>query len=345
MKPALIRALEGDTLPRIPFWYMRQAGRYLPEYNELRRGRTFIEVMENVDLSVEISLQPFRRFRMDGVIMFSDILTPIRGAGIPLHFEEKKGPVLEKTVQNELDIEMFRAFDPAAHCPYVKDILQRLRGHLEKESDRPALLGFAGSPFTLASYLVEGGGTQKFEKTKEFIFKRTQLFASLCDALTDLTIRYLRMQIDAGAEAVQIFDSWGGILSPAHYDEFSSPYTRRIISAIRGDGKAPVILFVGNGSHLLDRIAAQNPSAVSLDWRIDAAQVKRDVPDSMAVQGNMDPLVLYGTPERTAAETRRVLESFGKRKGYVFNLGHGIHPASPVENVQAMIQEVRSFKV
>ncbi|HMZ37211.1 MAG TPA: uroporphyrinogen decarboxylase family protein, partial [Leptospiraceae bacterium] len=147
MKPALIRALEGEMLDRIPFWYMRQAGRYLPEYNELRRGRTFIEVMESADLSVEISLQPYRRFKMDGVIMFSDILTPVRGAGIPLHFEEKKGPVLEKTVQSESDIDMFRAFQAEKACPYVKEILTRLRAHLASEEDRPALLGFAGSPF------------------------------------------------------------------------------------------------------------------------------------------------------------------------------------------------------
>ncbi len=344
MKPALIRALEGEMLDRIPFWYMRQAGRYLPEYNELRRGRTFIEVMESADLSVEISLQPYRRFKMDGVIMFSDILTPVRGAGIPLHFEEKKGPVLEKTVQSESDIDMFRAFQAEKACPYVKEILTRLRAHLASEEERPALLGFAGSPFTLASYLIEGGGTQKFEKTKECIFRRTELFNSLCDALTDLTIQYLRMQIDAGAEAVQIFDSWGGILSPAHYKEFSAPYTARIISALRADGKAPVILFVGNGSHLVPLMAEQKPDALSLDWRISADQVRREIPDSIAIQGNLDPLVLYGTAERTGNETRKVLAAFGNRKGYVFNLGHGIHPATPIENVQAMIESIRSFK-
>jgi uroporphyrinogen decarboxylase len=152
------------------------------------------------------------------------------------------------------------------------------------------------------------------------------------------------MQIDAGAEAVQIFDSWGGILSPAHYKEFSAPYTARIISALRADGKAPVILFVGNGSHLVPLMAEQKPDALSLDWRISADQVRREIPDSIAIQGNLDPLVLYGTAERTGNETRKVLAAFGNRKGYVFNLGHGIHPATPIENVQAMIESIRSFK-
>lgn len=341
MEPIIVQALRGQKTSRVPFWYMRQAGRYLPEYNELRLGRTFIEVMESPDLSVEISLQPFRRYGMDGVIMFSDILTPLRGAGIPLHFEEKKGPVLGKTIEHESELSMFSDFDPARGCSYVAEILQRLRSELAKESAPPGLLGFAGAPFTLASYLIEGGSTSKFEKTKAFIFSKPEFFARMSDVLADMTIRYLTMQVKAGAQAVQIFDSWGGILARHHYQEFSVPYTSRIIREIQKLG-VPVILFTGNSAHLLEDLTAQKPDCISLDWRITQEAAAR-IPAEISIQGNMDPLVLYGSKERTALETRRVLACFGSRKGFVFNLGHGIHPQSPLLNVETMIAEVRSF--
>ncbi|MCE9596871.1 MAG: uroporphyrinogen decarboxylase [Spirochaetia bacterium] len=343
-QPIIVRAMRGESTERIPFWYMRQAGRYLPEYNEIRRGKSFIEVMENPDLAFEVSMQPLRRFQMDAIIMFSDILTPIRAAGIPLHFEEKKGPVLEKIVQSESDLEIFRSFDAGRDCPYVTEILQRLSAEAQTMANRPAVLGFAGAPFTLASYLVEGGSTQKFEKTKACIFKQTDLFLKLSDVLTELTIAYLRMQIEAGADAVQIFDSWGGVLSPDHYGEFSAPFTKRIIESVQKMGK-PVILFVGNSSHLLAQMNAQKPDVISLDWRITATRARAEIAPAIALQGNMDPLVLYGTPERTRIETLRVLEAFSDRRGYIFNLGHGIHPASLMENVQTMVDTVKSFKV
>lgn len=341
MEPVLVQALRRQKTSRVPFWYMRQAGRYLPEYNELRRGRTFIEVMESPDLSVEISLQPYRRYRMDGVIMFSDILTPLRGAGIPLHFEEKKGPVLGRTIENETELAMFRDFVPENGCSYVAEILRRLRETLSKEAEPPALLGFAGAPFTLASYLIEGGSTSKFEKTKAVIFSRPEFFAALSSALADLTIRYLAMQVNSGAQAVQIFDSWGGILSRDHYREFSMPYTKRIIQETQKLG-VPVILFTGNSAHLIADLAEQTPDCISLDWRV-SAEAARSIPGTIALQGNMDPLVLYGSVERTRMETKRTLEAFRGRAGYVFNLGHGIHPASGLENVQAMIETIRAF--
>jgi uroporphyrinogen decarboxylase len=342
MEPILVQALRGQKTSRIPFWYMRQAGRYLPEYNEIRLGRTFVEVMESPDLSVEISLQPYRRFHMDGVIMFSDILTPLRGAGIPLHFEDKKGPVLGRTIHYESELSMFSDFQPEKGCGYVVEILQRLRAELAKETSPPGLLGFAGAPFTLASYLIEGGSTSKFEKTKGVLFSRPEFFARMSEALTELTIRYLTMQVNAGAQAVQIFDSWGGVLARHHYQEFSVPYTSRIIQAVQKLG-VPVILFTGNSAHLLDDLISQKPDCISLDWRITPEEASR-IPASIALQGNMDPLVLYGSKERTITEVRRVLSAFGSRKGYVFNLGHGIHPQSSLENVDAMLQEVRMFQ-
>jgi uroporphyrinogen decarboxylase len=360
--PMLIDAFAGRKTPRIPVWYMRQAGRYLPEYNELRRGRSFLELSETVELAVEVSLQPFRRFAVDGIIMFSDILTPLKGAGIPLHFEEKKGPVLDQTVADESELRHLRAdFDPAVDTAHVADILKTLRAHIDalpavNESGlpgRPALLGFAGAPFTLASYLIEGGTSKKFEKTKGAVFGATDFFHRLSERLTDLTIRYLKMQIDAGADAVQIFDSWAGILSPADYAEFAAPYTQRIVAALQEYTQKPVILFVGNSAHLLTEMIAQKPRVLSLDWRVQAGALRREmeaagVQNTMAVQGNMDPLTLYGSIERVRRAATRVLENFAnlsKQGGYVFNLGHGIHPGSPIPNVQAMLDTIRGYRL
>lgn len=348
----LIRALRGEKTREIPVWYMRQAGRYLPEYNELRAGRSFLELSGTVELAVEVSLQPWRRFGMDGVILFQDILTPLHGAGVPLHFEEKVGPVLERTVESESDLDMLTGFEAARDTAHVARVLQQLRSiiadadfpnEISRQRGKPALLGFAGAPFTLASYLIEGGTSRRFEKTKAFAFGRSALFQRLCEILADMQADYLRMQLEAGAEAVQIFDSWGGMLSPADYREFAAPYTWRILDRLRDTGK-PVILFVGGGSHLLPDMIAQAPEAISLDWRIQPADAVKSVPDYIALQGNLDPLILYGESERVRTSTERILRGFSAHRGYVFNLGHGIHPQTPIENVQVMLDTVRAFQ-
>jgi uroporphyrinogen decarboxylase len=334
---------------------MRQAGRYLPEYNELRRGRSFLELAETVELAVRVSLQPFERFAVDGIIMFSDILTPIKGAGIPLHFEERLGPVLEQKITGAGELSHLNAdFDPISDTAHVDHILRNLRGHIDglalPVEHRPALLGFAGAPFTLASYLIEGGTSRKFEATKAALFGDSDFFHALSARLTEISIRYLKMQLDAGADAVQIFDSWGGILSPADYAEFSAPYTGRIVQALQEYSDRPVILFVGNSAHLLPEMIAQKPRVLSLDWRVRPAaildeMVRQGDPD-LALQGNLDPLALYGTVDRVGHATRAVLDgfvTFARTGGYIFNLGHGIHPATPIQNVQTMIDTVRGY--
>ncbi len=344
--PLLVRALRGEAVETVPLWYMRQAGRYLPEYQEIRTGRTFLDLSENPDLAVEISLQPYHRFAPDGIIMFSDILTPIKAAGIPLHFEESKGPVLDRTIRSESELRLIDSFDAARDTAHVTEILTRLRAHIDGiEQDRPALLGFAGAPFTLASYIVEGGTSKRFEKTKAAVFGQSAFFHKLSERLCEITVEYLAMQLETGADAVQIFDSWGGILSPADYAEFSAPYTAKIIAALRKRSDKPIILFVGNSAHLLREMIAQEPNVLSLDWRVRAEDVLELAPAQMALQGNLDPLTLYGDPERVRAATQAVLHNYGKRRGYVFNLGHGIHPQTPIENVQAMIDTVRGFAV
>lgn len=341
-EPILIQALRGSATGRIPVWYMRQAGRYLPEYNEIRRGRTFLELANTPDLAFEVSIQPHKRFSVDGIILFADILTPIAGAGIPLVFEEQKGPVLNVTQDLEKEISLTQSFDPSKTW-FTAETIRRLRSYIDAlpEASRPGLLGFAGAPFTLASYLIEGRTSKKFEKTKAMVFGDPERFHRLSDALTGMTIHYLKMQIDAGVDAVQIFDSWGGILSAFDYEEFSARYIKRIIEAIQPLGR-PVIAFVGNSHHLLSEIVKMNPTAVSLDWRTPAADARKIIPASMGIQGNLDPLVLYGKPETVRAHTKRVLDGFKNRPGYVFNLGHGIHPATPIPCVEAMLETVRA---
>ncbi len=346
----IVKALRGEATDRIPFWFMRQAGRYLPEYNQIRKDTTFIGLTQNPELSSEITIQPHRRFATDGIIMFADILTPLHGAGVPLHFEEKKGPVLEKTITNESELSLIDSFDPEKDTSYVAELLTRLRAYIDglDLTEKPGLLGFAGAPFTMASYLIEGGTSKKFELTKEIVFKNEAFFHRLSDRIADMTIDYLRMQLKFGADAVQLFDSWGGVLSPDHYREFALPYLKKIISALHdgnnGPDRKPVILFVGNSSHLLEELNQAGSDTVSLDWRTTPEMADKYIDAGKGIQGNMDPMILYGTVDRTIHETKKVLENLSHRNGYVFNLGHGIHPKAPLECVEAMVKTVKEFK-
>ncbi|MBI3395441.1 MAG: uroporphyrinogen decarboxylase [Spirochaetia bacterium] len=344
--PILVEALRGKKTSRVPIWFMRQAGRYLPEYNEIRKGLTFLELCGDVDKAVEVSVQPWKRYNVDGIIMFADILTPLHGCGIPLYFEEKVGPILDTNVASGKEIELMNAFQPS-QVEHVSKILGRLRAFADAQSGsatgRPGLLGFAGAPFTMASYLIEGRTSRKFEKTKAAIFGDASLFHRVSESVTNMTIKYLRLQLEAGADAVQIFDSWGGILAPEDFREFSGRYIKTIVEALKPFNK-PIIVFVGNNAHLLEEIAALEPNVISLDWRITPEDAKRRIPSNIAIQGNMDPMVLYGNPEVVRAHATRALRGFASRPGYVFNLGHGIHPQARLDCVQEMINTVRNYR-
>jgi len=344
----MLRAIDGDSGDRVPIWFMRQAGRYLPEYNQVRSGMTFLELCRNVNSAVEVSLQPLRRFGVDGVIMFSDILTPLAGAGIKLRFEEARGPVFETTISDASGLSLLDRFDPERDCGFVAEIIGRLKKTLTEgysESERPTLLGFAGAPFTLASYLIEGKTSRKFELTKKAVFGDSDFFKKLCDRLADMTIDYLSMQIQSGADVVQIFDSWGGILSGEDYAEYSAPFIKKISDALKARfPETRIIVFTGTGSHLLEQIAGIEPHVVSLDWRVVPAEVHSRIPAGIALQGNMDPLVLYGNPGIVRDRTLRALRTYSHRKNYIFNLGHGIHPSSPMECVEAMVKTVQEFR-
>jgi len=345
--PGMVRAFRGEKMDTVPFWFMRQAGRYLPEYHKVRKNFDFMALCRDVESSVRVSLQPFERFGMDGIIMFNDILTPLAGAGVRLRFEEKRGPVIEDMISESEDLKLLSDFNAERDTDFVAKIMRSLRENIDalpEGTNRPALLGFAGAPFTVASYLLEGGSTKSFARTKACLYSGGRVYEKLAERLTEITIEYLKMQIDAGADAVQIFDSWGGILSPRDYREFARPYSERLLRELRAMTDAPVILFVGNSAHLLEDMVAQKPSVISLDWRVDPAVACEKIPSEIALQGNMDPLILYGEPERVRSEVQRTLEAFAGRSGYVFNLGHGILPESPLENVEIMCETVQAFR-
>ena len=298
------------------------------------------------ELSIEVSLQPHRRYAMDGIIMFSDILTPVHAAGVPLHFEEGRGPVLEKTIRTESELSLIDDYDPARDNGYVGETLQGIQAYIDGLDAEllPTLIGFAGAPFTLASYIVEGSTTRKFELTKTAAFRDTTFFLKLLGRLADITGEYLCYQIENGAKVVQLFDSWGGILHADHYEEFSGQFNRKILSYVRRKAKKPFrfIMFTGNSAHLTDQIASMEPDGMSLDWRVPD-HIIQELPAELLLQGNLDPLILYGNKERVIETTKSVIERFRGKK-HIFNLGHGIHPSTPLENVEAMIQTVREHR-
>ena len=338
----LVQALRGERPSAVPLWFMRQAGRYLPEYHEIRRNYDFMDLCRDVDAAARISLQPYERFRTDGIIMFQDILTPLWAGGVDLHFEEGRGPVITSTFPDMESLGLLEEYRPS-QTEFVAELIGKLTSFARTEEERPAVLGFAGAPFTLASYLIEGGSTRTFSKTKEALFGRAEFYHEMATRLAAMTVEYLKQQVSAGVDAVQIFDSWGGILSREHYFEFARPYTERVIAELKRASDVPVILFVGNGAHLTREMAHQSPAAIALDWR--SSPEEANVPQHIAVQGNLDPLVLYGTPARTRAEARAVLERWSEHPGgYVFNLGHGIHPTTPIACVEAMVDTVRKYR-
>lgn len=337
----LLETLDGKESREVPIWYMRQAGRYLPEYNEIRRTTDFVGFCKNPELATTASMQPYKRFGMDAVIFFSDILTPFFDLGV--RFEEKVGPILSF---GEKELSKY-TFSPEKITPYVGEILSNLRreinGLANTPRGKPALIGFCGAPFTLASYIIEGKSTRSFEKTKAFLYENPKGYETLAKQVEEICLDYLLFQFESGADVIQIFDSWGGMLSVEDYQRFAAPYTSRMIEALNKKHKR-TILFVGNNAHLLPELAAQNSTAISLDWRVRYDDVERHVPLITTVQGNLDPLLLYGTPEETAWQTRAILDRYANRPRYIFNLGHGIHPASKMDCVESMVTTVKNYR-
>jgi uroporphyrinogen decarboxylase len=339
----LLRALLREPTPRRPIWLMRQAGRYLPEYRATRsRAGNFLAMCTNPDIACEVTLQPVDRFPLDAAILFSDILTIPHAMNLGLEFEAGEGPRFERPVRTAADIARLGVPDPARELKYVIDAVALVRREL---NGRVPLIGFAGSPWTVATYMVEGGGSKTFGQIKRMIYAAPRDLHRLLEVLAKATILYLNAQIAAGAQAVMLFDTWGGVLTPAQYEEFSLHYMAEVVDALtrKADGRrVPNIVFTKGGGAWAKKIAAIGCDAIGVDWSTDLATARQAVDGRVALQGNLDPSALFAAPQTLRAETLRVLASYGEGAGHVFNLGHGITPDVDPEQVAVLVDTVIS---
>jgi len=334
-----LRACRREPVDRVPVWLMRQAGRYMREYRAVRRNLLFMELVKDVDRATEISLQPYRRFHMDAVILFSDILVPVQAMGLDVSIPEG-GPKIENPVRSQNDVKNLRIPDPVAETRFVLDILKKLRQELR---DEVPLIGFAGAPFTLASYMIEGGGSRNFSVIKAMLYGDPATLHALLGKTAETVSLYVQAQIEAGAEAIQLFDTWAGELSAAQYREFALPYTQRIFESIASLG-VPRILFVNGCAALLEAMAESGADVLSVDWRVDLGEVRQRLDSGIAVQGNVDPCVLLSTREAIEGEVRNTILKGGGR-GHILNLGHGILPLTPEENVAAFVEAAKNVRM
>ena len=340
----LLRALLRQPTPRTPVWMMRQAGRYLPEYRATReRAGSFLALCTTPELACEVTLQPLARFRLDAAILFSDILTIPHAMNLGLEFESGEGPRIARPVQTAADIARLGVPDPEGELRYVMDAVRLVRREL---GGRVPLIGFAGSPWTVATYMVEGGSSKTFGAIKGLLYGAPRDLRRLLAILADATGTYLNAQIAAGAQAVMLFDTWGGVLTPSTYREFSLEYMNRIVAGLarEHDGRrVPVIVFTKGGGAWLEDMVASGCDALGVDWTTDLSDARRACGDRVALQGNLDPGVLYAPPSQIRDRVAQVLASYGAGHGHVFNLGHGIHPDVPPESALAMVEAVHEL--
>jgi len=340
----LLRALLRQQVDVTPVWIMRQAGRYLPEYRAVReKAGDFKTLCTTPELACEVTLQPLRRFPLDAAILFSDILTIPDAMGLGLYFTEGEGPRFQKPVRTAADVGRLAVPDPERELKYVMDAVRLIRREL---NGRVPLIGFAGSPWTLATYMVEGGGSRDFDGIKSLMFDQPELMHRLLDVLARAVTAYLNAQVAAGAQALMLFDTWGGVLTPRDYGEFSLQYMEHVIRGLTReyDGRrVPVILFTKNGGQWLERMTDSGADALGIDWTTDLGDARARVGNRVALQGNMDPSMLYAAPERIRAEVETILANYGQGTGLVFNLGHGIHPHVDPDKVAVVVDSVHEL--
>lgn len=341
-----LRALKRQPVDMTPVWMMRQAGRYLPEYRAARQDAgSFMDLCTNPELACEVTLQPLERFPLDAAILFSDILTIPDAMGLGLYFEEGEGPKFRKPVRTTADIEQLEVINTQQQLTYVVDAVSLIRKEL---NGRVPLIGFSGSPWTLATYMIEGQSSRDFKLTKSMLYNQPEVMHLLLEKLAASVTEYLQAQINAGAQAVQIFDTWGGALSDQAYLDFSLAYMQKIVSSLKADestANTPVILFTKNGGQWLEQIASTGCDAAGLDWTTNIGNARSRVGRQIALQGNMDPAILLTNPDAIRDEVERILISYGKGSGHIFNLGHGITPDVPVENAAAFVSAVHELSV
>ncbi|MGQ0428537.1 MAG: uroporphyrinogen decarboxylase [Gammaproteobacteria bacterium] len=337
----LLRALARLPVDRTPVWIMRQAGRYLPEYRATRaKAGSFLALATHPELACEVTLQPLARFPLDAAVLFSDILMIPKAMGVGLAFEEGEGPRIERPVRSAADVDALPVPNPAQELRFVMDTVALVRREL---AGRVPLIGFAGSPWTVATYMVEGGGSRDFARIKGLLYGEPKALHRLLAKLVRATTDYLNAQIAAGAQAVMLFDTWGGVLSTPAYLEFSLAYMEQVVAGLvreREGRRVPAILFTKGGGAWLERMAASGVDALGIDWTTELSAARRATGGRVALQGNMDPGVLYAPPAAIRAEVARILESYGRGAGHVFNLGHGVQPGVDPDNVAAMIAAV-----
>lgn len=338
--PLLVRAGRGEEVPRPPVWMMRQAGRYMKVYQQLaKKHPSFRERSENPDLSIEISLQPWYAFKPDGVILFSDILTPLPGMGVPFQIPDR-GPVIEPALTTKEQIDAVHEIDCEKTAPFVRQTLQALR----KEVDgKAAVLGFIGAPYTLATYCIEGGSSKSYTTIKKMAFTEPALLHTLLTKFADNIADYCIFQIESGAQIMQMFDSWAGQLSPVDYDVFAAPYQKRVVDKVKkAHPEVPFILYISQGGTLLERMASTGVDIISLDWTVDMAEARSRL-GNMTVQGNIDPAVLLGSKDFIKERTLETIQKAGPR-GHICNLGHGVYPGTPEDNVAHFFDTVKEFR-
>ncbi len=342
----LLRALLREPVDVTPVWMMRQAGRYLPEYRATRqRAGDFMKLCMTPDFACEVTLQPLERFPLDAAILFSDILTIPDAMGLGLYFSEGEGPRFKKPVRTRADVEALGVPDPETELRYVMDAVRLIRREL---AGRVPLIGFAGSPWTLATYMIEGSGSKEFAHCKRMMFDEPALMHKILDVTARSVTSYLNAQVAAGAQALMIFDTWGGVLTPRDYREFSLNYMQQIVANLTRESegrRVPIILFTKNGGQWLEAMAATGCDALGVDWTTDLSDARARVGDRVALQGNMDPSVLYASPARIRAEVETILASYGHGNGHVFNLGHGIHQHVDPDRAAELINAVHELSV
>ena len=339
-----LKALMREPVDVTPVWMMRQAGRYLPEYRATRKqAGNFMNLCQSPELACEVTLQPLRRYPFDAAILFSDILTIPDAMGQGLYFEEGEGPRFRKVIRSAADVEQLPEIKTENDLTYVTDTVALIRREL---NGSVPLIGFSGSPWTLATYMIEGGGSKDFRVAKEFMYNNPEAMHLLLDKLADAVIDYLNSQIRAGAQAVQIFDTWGGILTTRNYLDYSLAYMKKIVANLINENEGrpvPIILFTKNGGLWLESIADSGANAVGLDWTIEIGKARERIGERCALQGNMDPSILYASPQVIQAEVGNILASFGNGNGHVFNLGHGITPEVNPDHVSAFVDAVHEL--
>lgn len=339
MNDTFLKVCRGEKASYTPIWLMRQAGRYMPDYQEIRKKVGFLALCKSPELAALVTMQPVDALNVDAAILFSDILIPIEVMGINLEFSESKGPIIHNPIRDKKDVLNLKCINPEEDLPFISDTIKILKRNL-----RVPLIGFSGAPFTLATYMIEGSSSKNFINTKRMMYQVPDTFLELMNKLTDTVIVYLKNQIDSGVDAVQIFDTWAGILSPYDYKKNVLPHIQKIINSLKShNSRLPIIYFAFNCGCMLNVIRQSEADVLGLDWRIDVSTAIEQLGDNIVFQGNLDPCILFGTEKIIKESVKNILSDAKKAKGHIFNLGHGILPETPLENVIKLVDIVHEL--